>query len=468
MPVSVAGHTLGTMADFAVLARAVTGPVLLPSDDGYAAACTGFNLAARLHPDAVLRATAADDVLAAVRFARDAGVPVRFLATGHGSHGAVEDGLLVNLAALDEVRIDADARTATFGGGVRWGAVVAAAAPHGLAPVTGSSTSVGAVGFLLGGGLGPLSHSLGVGSDRLLSLRVVTGEGELVTASADENPELFWALRGGKGGLGAVVEATVELVALPALYGGSVFFDVADAAVVLDGWLDWVADAAPEITTSTAVIRFPDLDLVPEVFRGRHLVSVRFAAAVDPETGERLAAPVRALADVQLDALGPLALADVARITNDPDQPSPAWSRGLMLRAADPDFVRALLGVIAGPAPVPFIGVELRALGGAAARDVPGGSPVGGRQNPFTFNAIGVPDPGLFATVLPAAFARLRAAIAPWVASTTTINWLSEPEDVEQFRSAWSPADLARLAEIRRRYDPAGILPYAPPVEERR
>ena len=461
---SVAGHTLGTMADFAVLARAVTGPVLLPADDGYAAACTGFNLAAVPRPQAVLLAARADDVLVAVRFARDAGVPVRFLATGHGSHGPLEGGLLVNLAALDDVRVDAAARTATFGGGVRWSAVIAAAAPHGLAPVTGSSTNVGAVGFLLGGGLGPLSRSLGVGSDRLVSLRVVTGEGELVTASADESPELFWALRGGKGGLGAVVEATVELVALPALYAGSVFFDVADAPAVLDGWLAWAADADPEITTSAAVIRFPDLDLVPEVVRGRHLVSVRFAAAVDPETGERLAGPVRALADVQLDALGPLALADVARITNDPDQPSPAWSRGLMLSSADPELVRALLGVVAGPTPVPFIGVEIRPLGGAIARDVPGGSPVGGRENPYAFNAIGVPVPSLFATVLPAAFAGLRAAIDPWVASTTTINWLSEPEDPEQFRSAWSPEDLARLAEVRRRYDPAGILPYGPEV----
>ncbi|MFW8745183.1 FAD-binding oxidoreductase, partial [Mesorhizobium japonicum] len=202
------------------LANAVSGALLLPADDGYVAACTGFNLAVVPRPDAVLRVASAGDVVTAVRFARDHGVPVRVLATGHGAHDAFEGGLLLHLGALDEVRIDPGARTATFGGGTRWAAIVAAAAEHGLAPVTGSSTDVGATGFLLGGGFGPLARAWGAGSDRLVSLRVVTGDGELVTASAREHADLFWALRGGKGGLGVVVEATVGLLPHAEVYGG--------------------------------------------------------------------------------------------------------------------------------------------------------------------------------------------------------------------------------------------------------
>jgi hypothetical protein len=450
------------MADYSDLAGAVTGAVLLPGDDGYAAACAGFNLAAVPRPDAVVRVADADDVVAAVRFARANGVAIHVLATGHGAHDVEVGGLLLNVSALDAVRVDAGARTATFGGGVRWAAVVAAAAEHGLAPVTGSSTNVGAVGFLLGGGFGPLARTWGAGSDRLLSLRVVTGEGELVTASADEHPDLFWALRGGKGGLGVVVEATVSLLQQAEIYGGTAFFDITEAEQVLEGWLAWSADADAAITTAFAIMRFPDLDVVPPPLRARHLVGIRVAAPVDPAEGERLAAPVRALGALVLDGIAPLPIGEVARISNDPTDPVPSWGRGRMLGALDGDFVRALLGVIGAGTQTPFIGVEVRQLGGAVARDVEGGTPVGGRGNPFVMQVIGVPDPSLFATVLPAAFDGLMAAIGPWIAATTTINWLSEPEDASQFRAAWAPEVLDRLAEVRHRYDPDGVLPYAP------
>ncbi|MGN6327031.1 FAD-binding oxidoreductase [Pseudolysinimonas sp.] len=453
------------MADFGDLARTVTAPVLLPHDDGYAAACTGFNTAYVPTPDAVLRPADVDDVVAAVRFAREAGIPIRILATGHGAHARPAGGLLLNLGAFDDVRIDADARTATFGGGVMWGPVIAAAAEHGLAPVTGSSATVGAVGFLLGGGFGPLARTLGAGSDRLVAVRVVTGTGEVVTASADENPDLFWALRGGKGGLGVVVEATVRLVEMPALYGGALFFDVADAPAVLDGWLAWARDADPAITTSFGVVRFPDLELVPPPLRGRHLANLKVGVAADPATGERLTAPLRAFAPVALDGVGPLPPAEIARISNDPTEPGPGWSRGFLLGSAGDGFGPALLGLVGSGTSSPFIAMEIRHFGGAIAEHAD--SPVGGRDEPFAVMVIGTPDPGLFDEVLPEAYAGLRAALTPWIAPTTTINWLTEPEDPAQFAGAWSPTDLDRLAAVRRAYDPDGVFPYGPaPAEQ--
>jgi FAD/FMN-containing dehydrogenase len=450
------------VVDLAPLARSLVGRVLSPEDDGYAAACTGFNLAIVPHPDVVACVANADDVVTAVRFARDAALPVRVIATGHGAHQVPPGGLLIDVRALDAVRVDASARTATLGGGTRWAPIVAAAAEHGLAPVTGSATGVGAVGFLLGGGFGPMARRFGAGSDYLVSLRVVTGAGELVTASPEENPDLFWALRGGKGGLGVVVDATVRLVELSKVYGGTLFYDVSDAATVLEGWLDWSEELDPLVTTSASIMRFPDVEQLPPPLRGRHLAAIRLAAPVDAAAGERIAAPVRALAPVVADALGPLAPADVARISNDPTDPMPGWGRGFMLSGAGGDFVRALLGQVGQGTEAPFVGIEVRKMAGAIARDVPGGSPVGGRENPFAVNVVGVPDPTLFDTVLPGAYAQLRGALAEWIAPTTTINWLSEPNDPVQFRSAWSPEAFERLAQVRRRYDPDGILAYGP------
>jgi FAD/FMN-containing dehydrogenase len=449
------------MPDISALSPAVSGSVLTPSDDGYAAACTGFNLAVVPRPDAVLVARDEADVVAGVRFARDAGLAIRVIATGHGAAPVPDGGLLINVSGLDSVSVDPSARTATAGGGAPWREVVAQAAPHGLAPITGSSAGVGVVGFLLGGGLGPLSRQFGVGSDQLLSMRVVTGTGEVVTASADENPDLFWALRGGKGGLGVVTSATVRLVEVAELYGGALLFDATDARAVLSGWLAWGADADPRITTSVAVLRFPDFDEVPPPLRGRHLVSLRFAAPVDAASGERLAAPLRDLAPVYLDALGPLPLAEIGKVHSDPDGPLPGWARGLMLGEVDGRFVDALLGLIGAGTEAPFLGVELRQLGGAIA-DPSGDSAMGGRDNPYALSVIGAPNPALFATVLPGAFAGLRATLGEWIAPTTTINWLGESEDPAEFRSAWSPAAFERLAEVRRRYDPSGVFAFGP------
>lgn len=449
------------MADLVDLARNVSGSLLLPADDGYAAACTGFNLAVAPRPDAVLVARDEADVVAGVRFAREAGLPVRMIATGHGAAPVPAGGLLLNLRALDAVSVDVGGRTATIGGGATWAPVVAAAAVHGLAPVTGSSTGVGVVGFLLGGGLGPLSRRFGVGSDHLVSMRVVTGAGEVVTASPEENADLFWALRGGKGGLGVVTRVTVDLVAVPRLYAGALLFAAADAKAVLDGWRTWCGTDDPEVTTSVSLLRFPDLDQVPPPLRGRHLLSLRFAAAIDAASGERLAAPLRALAPVYLDALGPLPLADVAKVHSDPEGPMPGWTRGLMLHAIDDRFVHTLLGLVGPGTRAPFLGVEIRQLGGAIV-DTAGGSAMGGRENPYSMTVIGAPDPALFDTVLPGAYAGFRAAIAEWVAPTTTINWLGESDDPAEFRTAWSPEAFTRLSEVRRRYDPDGVFPFGP------
>jgi FAD/FMN-containing dehydrogenase len=449
------------MPDLSSLARSISGSVLTPADDGYAAACTGFNLAVVPRPDAVLVARDEADVAAGVRYARDAGLAIRVIATGHGAAPVPDGGLLINVSALDAVSVDPSARTATVGGGAPWRDVIAQAAPHGLAPIAGSASGVGVVGFLLGGGLGPLSRHFGVGSDQLLSVRVVTGSGEIVTASADENPDLFWALRGGKGGLGIVTSATVRLVEVAELYGGALLFDATDARAVLTGWLAWGADADPRITSSVAIIRFPDFDEMPPPLRGRHLVAVRFAAPVDAASGERLAAPLRSLAPVYVDGLGPLPLAEIGKVHSDPDGPLPGWTRGLMLDAIDDRFVDALLGIAGAGTEAPFLGVEVRQLGGAIA-DPAGDSAMGGRENPYTLTVIGAPNPALFATVLPAAFAGLRATLAEWIAPTTTINWLGESEDPAEFRSAWSPAAFDRLAEVRRRYDPSGMFAFGP------
>jgi hypothetical protein len=147
-------------------------------------------------------------------------------------------------------------------------------------------------------------------------------------------------------------------------------------------------------------------------------------------------------------------------VHSDPDGPLPGWMRGFMLGDIDDRFIDTLLGMVGAGTQVPFLGIEIRQLGGAIV-DSAGGSAMGGRENPYNVSVIGAPNPALFAAVLPAAFAGLRAALGDWVAPTTTINWLESPTP-DEFRTAWSPEAFARLAEVRHEYDPAGIFPYGP------
>jgi len=432
------------------LQQRVAGPVLTPSDDGYDDEVATFSTTLGHRPDVVVGATSVQDVVEAVQYAREKGLHVAAHATGHGGP-PVRSGVLVGTRRLAGVDVDDATGVATIGAGARWGDVVAAAAPFGLAPIAGSSATVGVVGFLLGGGLGPFARSHGFSSDHLESVTVVTGKGEVVEASEHEHPDLFWALRGGKWGLGIVTGVRLRLARMPELYAGSLFFDREHIETVLRGWLAWTADADAQTTTSAVVVRFPPLDVVPPPLRGRTALGLRFARPGDAATGEQVAEPLRALAPVLLDGLGPLPLDQVARIHNDPDRPGPSWTGGGLLTHADDDLATVWLDRVGPDADHPFVAVELRHVAGATAQDVPGGSAVAGRGAGLTFALVGL-DPSTFAD-LPDAGRSLVDALAPWGADELNPNFgggLGPPR--------WSEATRARLDEVRRTYDPDGVL----------
>ncbi|HEX4400328.1 MAG TPA: FAD-binding oxidoreductase [Galbitalea sp.] len=448
------------MSDVAPLRSRVSGPVLISSDDGYVVESAAWIQNFVHTPDVVVGATSASDVVEAVKFAAANGLAVRVQGSGHGSDAAITDGVLITTRRLDSVSIDPATRVATVGAGVLADAAIAAAAEHGLAPISGSSGTVGLAGLLLGGGLGPLARSHGFGSDWVRGFEVVTGNGELVRANAEEHPDLFWALRGGKGGLGIVTELKVELVELPTLYGGSLTFDAENIEAALRVWVTYVETADAKVSTSAVILRFPDLPFIPEPVRGRTLLAIRFAYTGDAASGEKLAAPLRAAAPVYIDELGEMAAARIASIHNDPTNPTMASVRGRMLTGIDQDFATTLLG-FAGPGrQFPFVGTEIRHLGSATLEDVPGGSAVGGRQSRGTLTLAGAPNPQLFDTVIPEAAAACFEALAPWISAENNVNFAGAFASREEYEAAWPVATFARLTEVRKKYDPKGLFSY--------
>ncbi|WP_295122104.1 FAD-binding oxidoreductase [uncultured Leifsonia sp.] len=439
----------------------VQGTVYVRGDDGLATEVACFNPAIRHDPDVVVAARSEDDVASAVRFARDNGLPVRVQATGHGAEAPIVGGLIVSTRALDTISVDAPARLVRLGAGVRWAPVIERAAEHGLAPVTGSSTSVGAVGYTLGGGLGPLARTHGFTADWVRGFRVVTAEGDIVTADANTHPELFWALRGGKGGLGIVTEMTLELVPLTTLYAGSVFFEGDAIEPAFRAWVSWAAELGEEATTSVVLLRVPDVEGAPPPLRGRTLLSVRFAYPGDSATGERLFAPIRRAAPVFLDAVAEIPTTAVATIHNDPEQGSPSWIRGFMLDDFDAADGDALMDVAGPRVQSPFLALEIRQLGGAARRDTADGTAVGGRDSGYTLSAIAA-DPATFDSAAPAAAEALARALRHRISAVTNVNWAADLTDPTTFESAWPAGVHARLTEVRASYDPDRVFAFGP------
>ena len=213
------------------------------------------------------------------------------------------------------------------------------------------------------------------------------------------------------------------------------------------------------MTTSAAIIHFPPIEFIPEIFRGKDVLAVRFARPGDAATGESLAAPLRAAATPLVDGLGVLPRADVGLIHNDPSDPGPSWGTGMLLDRIDDQFIDLVLANFGAGVRGPFMVTELRHLGAATHRDVEGGSAVGGRESGFAFTIIGVPDPSLFAEVLPGALATLKPQLAPWISAGTNIHWIEWGSDADYDRS-W-PADvLTRLNAVRAEVDPQRRFPF--------
>jgi len=445
------------MIDITELRTRVSGSVLSADDEGFAAEVAGFNLAIEHDPDVAVVAATTADVVEAVLFARELALPVEVQSTGHGAHRRITEGVLVSTRRLIAVKLDPATRIATVGAGARWSRVIAAGAPLGLAPVGGSAPAVGVVGYLIGGGFGPLVRSHGASSDYVRGFTVVTGAGEVVEASADENPDLFWALRGGKTGLGIVTEVRLELVELPSLYAGSLLFENQHIEKVLRGWFDYTATADPAVSTSVVMLRFPPIDAVPEPMRGKNFAALRFAYPGEIGEGRRLAAPLRALAPVFIDSLGELPIDEVGLIHNDPEGPSPAWSNGTLLSHANADLASAVLAAAGPNTRVPFVAAELRHLGSALATDVPEESAVGGRSARYAIVLIAAPEPSLFDRVVPEAANAVFEAIRPWINAESNINFSAlggagTPN--------WSPETTERLAAVRKRHDPDRVFAH--------
>ncbi|WP_158852606.1 FAD-binding oxidoreductase [Saccharothrix deserti] len=439
------------------LAARVMGPVVTSGDERYDAERAGYQTTRSHRPDIVVGATGPADVRAAVAFASDHGLPVAVQGTGHQlSAVASEGGVLINTSRMTGVRVNAEAGTAWLAAGTRWDQVIHEAAPAGLAPLSGSLPTLGAVSYTLGGGLGLLSRRYGYAADHVRSLDVVTADGQLRHVTEDSDPDLFWALRGGRDNFGVVTGMEIDLMPITTLYGGGLFFPGESAAEVFETYLQWTATVPDEMSSSVALISFPNVPALPEPLRGRHVVHLRIAYAADTlGASERLVAPLRALHPM-IDTLREMSYPESVTIYNDPVAPGTFEAGTAMMGELDAIAVRAILDLAGPHVPVPHI-VELRHLGGRLAHPPAVGNAVGNRDARFLFNVASRLERADITDVRPA-HKKMFEAIAPWSTGGRFLNFMNGESDSEQVRSAYDPKDYQRLTELKAVYDPANTF----------
>ena len=454
---TTSGIARPTVVDVDALKAAVAAPVWQPGEAGYADAVSAWNVGVQLRPAAVLVAHTAGDVATAVRWAARRGVPIGAHATGHGAVPNADAALLINTSALTGVDIDACQGVATVGAGLRVGSLTTAAAAHGLATLQGSSGSVSVAGFVSGGGLAVLSRTYGLAADHVLSMDVVTADGALHTVDADHDPDLFWALRGGKGNFGVITALALSLIPLTSFYGGGVYFDGADAPAVLHSYRRWIASHTDRTSSSVALLRLPPDPALPDALRGRFVVHVRMAHVGDNAEAARLASAIRGAAPVLLDLTGEMTPAAMDTVHQDPPGPMPTYEQGCLLDAFTSDTVEAILARTAAVSDSPLVLTEIRHLGGAIARRpaVPGAAP--GRAAAFSLFTI-APDIPQLARTGPDAVAALLAAVEPWRSPSAQPNFLGRCTDPELVAAAWPAQARERLLAIKQQWDPDNLL----------
>ncbi|MDX1435661.1 MAG: FAD-binding oxidoreductase [Anaerolineales bacterium] len=438
------------------LQKRISGQVIEPGDPSYDQARSAWNLSVDQKPALIVIPENVADLIVAVEHATDAGIGVAVQATGHGVSQPADGRMLILTRAMKEVRINPVDRTAWIEAGARWGEVLEKSQRFGLAPLLGSSPDVGAIGYTLGGGMGWLARKFGLAVDSVRRFELVAATGDFIQASPSENPDLFWGLRGGGGGLGIVTRMEVDLYPVSRVYGGNLFYPASIAGQVYRRYREWIETVPDELTSSIVLMNYPPTPELPEPLRGQSFIIVRgcFCGPILND-GVKLLQYWRDWQAPLMDEFKPMPFSDVAAISNDPPDPVPGRSTSAWLSGFHDEAIEALIDYgFPGPGGPPLAVTEVRHAGGAIARVDPETTAYSLRQARHLLQLIGItPTPDLSDQLVQYTTALLEA-LEPHLDRGVYMNFLEGEESRRRVREGFSTEAYNRLAELKARYDP--------------
>jgi FAD/FMN-containing dehydrogenase len=447
--------TVSAPLDLDAFERSLSGTILRPGSEGYDEAREIHSALAVKRPLVIVRAADAEDVARTVTLAAETGIELAVKSGGHSIPGhSNTDGILLDLGAMRGLHIDPEQRLAWAQPGLTAGEYTVAAAAHGLATPFGDTASVGIAGLTLGGGIGFLVRKHGLTIDNLVAVELVTADGRILVASEDVNADLFWAIRGGGGNFGIVTRFQYRLVPVGMTLSGALFLPL--TRDVLRGLVPAAAAAPEELSTIALVMPAPPLPFVPEEHHFKPSVVLMFVHASDDiDAGQAALAPFRALATPLAEAAFPMPYPGIYEFTAAGAERTNEVVRSLFLDTLDDAAVETILARSAAPSS-PMAMTQIRVLGGAMAR-------VPAEATAFAHRGAGVmialltvfPD----ASELPIHEAWTQSYFEELAPKATGVysNFLAD-EGERRVREAYPSETYARLAEVKRRYDPTNLF----------
>jgi FAD/FMN-containing dehydrogenase len=444
--------------DLEALRARLTGEIINSLDSGYDAARKVVYMTVDCYPRAFVRAADANDVAETVRFARDHALPLAVRSGGHSMahYSIIDDTLVVDLSGMKGIHIDPETHVVRVQAGCTSGDLAGPAHAHGLALSTGDTHSVGLGGLTTGGGIGFMVRKQGLTIDNLLAAQVVTANGDIITASADENAELFWGIRGGGGNFGIITEFTYRVASVGQILGGELLLPVSRA--VIRGYLDYVVTAPDELTTIAKVRHAPPMAHVPPEHVGQLVLSILLCWTGPTEDGERALAPLRALARPIADTISPMPYPDIYKFTMHQGAPHGSSIRSMFTDSLSDSAIDAILDAMK-QSPSAYSLIQLRGLGGAMARVPTDSTAFAHRDKRYFLAIIGMwldatEDPGKYAAWTEALWQAIRSE-----GSGVYVNFL-EREGEDRVRDSYTPASFARLAALKRAVDPQNMFRF--------
>ena len=440
------------------LRGAVRGPVIIRGDADYDAARKVYNGMIDRHPSVIVRAVDAADVIAAVAFSRENGLD---LSVRGGSHsvpgfGTNDGGVVIDLGRMKGIRVDAAARTVRADGGCTWGDVFHATYPFGMTTTGGIISTTGIGGLTLGGGIGHLSRGHGLSIDNLLSADVVTADGRFLVASPKENPDLFWALRGGGGNFGAVTSFEYRLHPVKDVFVGLVFFELSAARQVLEFYRQYIATAPEEMGAFFAWQIAPPLPFIPEKRHGEPFCAIVACWAGPLEKGEQAMQPIRKAGPIAAELMTPMPF---PALNGAFDALVPAGLQHYWKTAFAPDITDGAIAAHLAHGPkVPVVNstVHIYPINGACNRVAPDATAFAWRDARFATVIAGMwPDPKDNAKNT-RWVKDFYAALAPHSSQGGYVNFMAE-DDQGRVRDSYK-GNYDRLASIKRKYDPGNLF----------
>jgi FAD/FMN-containing dehydrogenase len=436
------------------LASRLRGRMIRPDGYGYDDARGVHNTAIDRRPAAIVRVAEAGDVARTIEMARATGLPLAVRSGGHSiaGHGTVDGGLVIDLALMRNLRIDRQRGRALAQAGLTAGELTTALHEDGLAVPLGDTTSVGLGGLTLGGGVGWLVRRHGLTVDSLESVEIVTAGGDVVTASAAEHPDLFWALRGGGGNFGVATRFEYRTHALDTVLGGAIVLPATPE--MLRGVVTIALQAPDELTVIAQVMHAPPAPYVPADQVGRLVIVVMLVYAGDPARGAQVIRPLRELAAPIADIVRPMGYPDIYQLTAPASVPGPLTLRSTYLETIDPVAAPIIEHLESAPSTTAM--TQIRILGGAAARVPSDATAYGFRDRPLLLAIINPYRDPADGERQAGWTDECWAAVRPH-GSGVLSSFLGD-EGQARVREAYPDATYERLAAVKRRYDPDNLF----------